>query len=128
MAFEQLSKKQKYQYFEHLGCGRFISADWLARWADSDPELTSIDNSRLLCPHGKLLPNKPAGLHLLTTFAILPVAIFNRRIATLECQRQSAVPTQHTPKAKDCIICLDCSGTTLIPSLILLTRSPMTVI
>lgn len=43
-------------------CGRFVSADWLAKWADSDPELTSIDNSSLQCPHGKLLPNKPAGL------------------------------------------------------------------
>ncbi len=40
---------------------RFISSDWLARWADSDPELTNIDNAVLQCPHGKLLPNKAAG-------------------------------------------------------------------
>ncbi|KAL3150109.1 hypothetical protein ABBQ38_013448 [Trebouxia sp. C0009 RCD-2024] len=48
---------------------RFVSADWLAKWADSDPELTSIDNSSLQCPHGKLLPNKPAEMKRISYIA-----------------------------------------------------------
>ncbi|DBA75883.1 TPA: hypothetical protein ACH3X1_010281 [Trebouxia sp. C0004] len=48
---------------------RFISADWLMRWADSDPELTSIDNSALQCPHGKLLPNKSSEMKRISMVA-----------------------------------------------------------
>ena len=90
---------------EYLFCGRFISADWLARWADSDPELTSIDNSSLLCTHGKLLPNKSAGVHLLT---ISPSCLLQFSLVLLhsECHCQFSAPTQ---QAQEKAILLSCA-------------------
>ena len=44
--------------------GRFVAADWLAKWADSGVEAgpaDPVDNAPLLCPHGKLDPAKIAG-------------------------------------------------------------------
>lgn len=36
----------------------FVDSEWLARWANTPPEeeLPPIDNSDLVCPHGKLEP------------------------------------------------------------------------
>ena len=39
---------------------RLVSANWLRRWADSIQPLP-VDNSELLCSHGKLHPDKFKG-------------------------------------------------------------------
>ena len=49
--------------------GRFVATEWLSAWADGDPATPPppIDNSPLLCPHGRLDPAKMAAAKRIST-------------------------------------------------------------
>lgn len=41
--------------------GRFVDAAWLRKWADSVEEVP-VDTTPLICPHGKMDPDKFKGV------------------------------------------------------------------
>jgi hypothetical protein len=53
-----------------LDQGEFIPTQWLSSWLGNDEKLRPIDNSILLCEHGKLNPEKFREYKLVSSSAV----------------------------------------------------------
>ncbi|XP_053308478.1 ubiquitin carboxyl-terminal hydrolase 48 [Spea bombifrons] len=47
----------------------FVSLEWLQKWLDESTPTKAIDNSKWLCPHGKLHPDKTSMMKRISAYA-----------------------------------------------------------
>jgi hypothetical protein len=75
---------------EEVDGGRWISSAWLEGWSGSREAPGVIDNSVLLCPHGKLDPSKMTAMKRISMQAWTELQVGGRQPGPTQCWAGSA--------------------------------------